>query len=85
MRRYIPLADQPRLIRFMFAAGDVVAATVVITTTAAIMITDQPPDMVRIFFPIIDAGAALLLGYSMGMRETERLARKSQQPEIPHP
>jgi len=32
----------------------------------------------QILFPMIDAGAALLLGYSIGQRETDRLIRKPE-------
>lgn len=68
--------------RFIQAAVDVASATVVVTTTAALSMgsTCHIPEEIRILFPMMDAGAALLLGYRMGEWETVRLLRKRRGP-----
>jgi hypothetical protein len=79
MRRYTPLADQPLLHRFVHGITDVTSAVCVVSSTTLMSMNalQSAPRFVQILLPIIGAGAALLLGYSMGMRETEYLIRKA--------
>ena len=85
MRRYIPLRDEPLLHRFVQGTLDVTCALCVTSTTTLIIMNglQGAPRFAQILMPIIDAGAALMLGYSLGQRETERLIRKAEQARQP--
>ena len=73
--------------RFIQAGGDVCLGVIVTGTTALMALgsLQSAPAEVQALLPVMDAGAALLLGCRIGERDTKRVARKARRDTRPQP